>query len=457
MKFLRSLIAAALAAAIILPAITFLVILPAHRDFIIQITEERLVTVANHMADTIHMDSPLMGGHILQADDIAELEKYRRVVNLWKIKIFSPDGVIVHSTDAEEIGNLTGKGFFPELLAKGVALSLITDKEQVLPTREVRSRQVIETYVPIRAHGQTMGVFEVYYDITDLFDRLRRITHTSYAIVLSVFACLLVMLLLSVRQTRKSLDRQRQLEEEQKILEARVIQIKKLESLATFVGGIAHDFNNLLTAALANVGMAKRAAQKPEAAATLLEDATGNLGGIKVLIQRLQKLASPGQLNREPVAVAGLIETSLQLLPAAQTRFDQLLPQDLWPVSADRSLLTQVLQATIQNAAQAMENAGQITLSARNLTLPDRDHPGLPLPAGRYVLISIADTGPGIAGEHLEHLFDPYFTTQEKSSRRGVGLGLAFCHAVVLQHNGHIAAESRPGQGTTFSIYLPAA
>jgi len=101
-----------------------------------------------------------------------------------------------------------------------------------------------------------------------------------------------------------------------------------------------------------------------------------------------------------------------------------------------------------------MPDGGTITISAKNTDITPSD--GIPLPPGKYVRIGVADTGSGIPPENLERVFDPYFTTKEMGSEKGMGLGLAICYSIVKSHNGYITIESEPGAGTTVYVYIEA-
>jgi CheY-like chemotaxis protein len=124
---------------------------------------------------------------------------------------------------------------------------------------------------------------------------------------------------------------------------------------------------------------------------------------------------------------------------------------DLWPADVDKGQIGQVVQNIVINAVQAMPEGGALHIALRNAAVAAGDLPALA--AGRYLKLSLADTGTGIRSEHLARIFDPYFTTKQQGS----GLGLATVYSVVKKHQGHIEVESELGRGTTFHIWLPAA
>lgn len=131
-----------------------------------------------------------------------------------------------------------------------------------------------------------------------------------------------------------------------------------------------------------------------------------------------------------------------------------MIPEDLWVVSMDKEQISQVIVALLQNAEHSMPDGGTITISLANRELVEEQVVGLY--PGKYVMISLADEGQGIEPQYLDKIFDPYFSTKEKDSNKGAGLGLAIVHSIVNKHEGKIIVESTPGKGTIFTLYLPA-
>jgi CheY-like chemotaxis protein len=130
------------------------------------------------------------------------------------------------------------------------------------------------------------------------------------------------------------------------------------------------------------------------------------------------------------------------------------MSDDLFLVEIDEGQIRQVMHIILRNARDAMPQGGTVTISFENVRITREDY--LPLNNGDYVKISLQDEGLGIKKEHLERIFDPYFTTKDVGSQKGVGLGLAIAYSIIKKHSGHIAVESSVGGGTTFHIYLPA-
>ncbi len=247
------------------------------------------------------------------------------------------------------------------------------------------------------------------------------------------------------RQIREQLERQAKLESE-------LQKVAKLESLGQLAGGIAHDFNNLLTVVMGNIALAMREGQVMAAAGDCLLDAERGAQRAKDLTQQLLTFAKGG----EPLLAAEILpeivrETAEFVLRGSSVRCDYEFEAGLWPADVDCGQIGQVVHNLVLNSMQAMPDGGVVRVKAHNEVLDAKSVGGLP--SGRYVRLSIADTGPGISGEALSQVFDPYYTTKKGSS----GLGLATVHSIVRRHRGHIEVHSEMGHGAVFNIWLPAA
>ena len=240
-----------------------------------------------------------------------------------------------------------------------------------------------------------------------------------------------------------------------KQMEAELTKTRNLESIGTLAGGIAHDFNNLLMAVTGYISLAKVLLPPGSQGFSLLADAERiSLAG-KELTQKLITFSKGGTSIRSAVELAPIIAH------AAHTAFagsdigvEYSLEKSLFPVYADPAQTLQVIQNILINAKEAMPGGGTVHITAGNYIFSHGKN--MHLPGGDYVRISIRDQGNGIKEEDLSRIFDPYFTTKAMGSERGMGMGLAVVYSIIKRHNGHISVESRPGEGTTVHIYLPA-
>lgn len=226
-----------------------------------------------------------------------------------------------------------------------------------------------------------------------------------------------------------------------------------MESIGTLAGGIAHDFNNLLTGIMGNISLAKRSVETGETEKTssrLVEAEKASLRA-KDLTQQLLTFASGGLPIMETISITELLkEVTNFALRGSNVRGEFSLPDDLWLVDMDKGQMNQVVTNLVINADEAMPEGGILNINAMNTVVRERSV--LPLVKGKYVKITIEDHGVGIPKEHLDRIFEPYFTTKQKGS----GLGLATTYSIILKHDGYITAESSPTVGTNFHIYLPA-
>jgi len=231
--------------------------------------------------------------------------------------------------------------------------------------------------------------------------------------------------------------------------------LNKLESTGILVGGIGHDFNNLLTMILLNLEVAQTLIPPGEELAHFLEQAKHAAVTSAGLIQQLLAFSNEGAPVRKPTRLSGVIHDSVRLAASgSRLRCDFFLAEDLWLAEVDAGQIGQVMRNLVLNAREAMPEGGVISVRAENAVLGPQEDPSLP--PGDYVRVSITDWGGGIPKEVLPKIFDPYFSTKQRASQKGMGLGLAICHQVIQQHGGAIAVKSEPGVGTTFCLHLPA-
>ena len=225
---------------------------------------------------------------------------------------------------------------------------------------------------------------------------------------------------------------------------------ERLNSISLLAGGIAHDFNNMLTAILGNLSIVRmHISAEDENAKKLLAAETAALQA-RSLTQQLLTFAKGGAPSLEVTTIYQLVEECAQfILRGSNVKCEVKQDERLWQVDADKGQISQVMNNLLINADQAMANGGIISIKLRNCKLRDSDVPALR--AGDYVCIEVADQGIGIQPEHIQHVFDPYFTTKKD----GNGLGLASSNSIIRTQHGAMTVESEPGRGTRFCVYLP--
>jgi PAS domain S-box-containing protein len=242
-------------------------------------------------------------------------------------------------------------------------------------------------------------------------------------------------------------------------LEQRLRQVAKMEAVGRLSGGIAHDFNNLLTVisgytqmALSQVPKGDPLAADLRAVAEAGERATRLTRQLLAFSRRQILQLRAVDLNK---VVEGLLPMLASILGESVDLVLDLAP-DLNHVEADASQIEQVILNLVVNACDAMPCGGRLTLRTANIIMDEpfvQTHRGAR--PGRYAALHVQDTGVGMTPEVQAHLFEPFFTT--KQAGQGTGLGLATSYGIIKQSKGFLYAESGPGQGATFSIYLPLA
>ncbi len=238
---------------------------------------------------------------------------------------------------------------------------------------------------------------------------------------------------------------------ENRALEREMQRLEKLEAIGTLAGGIAHDFNNMLMGIIGNISLAKMETNSQDIVRNRLEDAERILIQAKNLAQQLLTFSKGGAPIKKVVHVGGLIKEIARFsLRGSNVGCTFEIAEELWPAEIDEGQIGQVISNIVINAQQAMPAGGMIKIKAENVEVSEMDH--LPIKEGRYIRISIQDTGIGIPQGSLDKIFDPYFTTKQKGS----GLGLAVAHSIIKNHDGYLGVESELGKGSRFDIYLPA-
>jgi len=242
----------------------------------------------------------------------------------------------------------------------------------------------------------------------------------------------------------------------QKQLETQLQQAQKMEALGTLAGGIAHDFNNLLMAIQGRVSMMIMDNDIYRSDLDHLKGIESYVKSAADLTQQLLGLARGGKYEIKPTDLNKLIKKEVRMFGRTKKEITlrEKYQDHLWPVEIDRGQIQQALLNLYVNAWQAMPGGGDLYLETENVTLNETDVKPFSTTPGRYVKISIADTGIGMDKKTLERIFDPFFTTKEMG--RGTGLGLASAYGIIKNHGGFIKVYSEKGEGSRFTIYLPA-
>lgn len=355
----------------------------------------------------------------------------------------------------EALPDLQGQGYF-ELLDEVLATGrpFVGKRLQVLVQRrsgDAPEERILNlVYQPIFAPDRSVrGIFVDGYDMTD-----QRDTEDE-------------LLQLNATLEQRVAERTHQLEDALASLERESAQresaqealrhSQRMESLGQLTGGVAHDFNNILQVIGANLELlGKDVSHHDKATGHVRNALNGVLKGAKLASQLLSfgrkqplepKVVHIGRFVR---AVDDMLRRSL----GEEVELETVIAGGLWNVLVDRSQLENAMLNLAINARDAMDGNGRLTIEAGNAMLDDayaRQHQDLK--PGQYVMLAVTDTGSGIAAEHLDRVFEPFFST--KPEGKGTGLGLSMVYGFVKQSGGHVKIYSEVGNGTTIRLYLP--
>ncbi|OGW47915.1 MAG: hypothetical protein A2078_06800 [Nitrospirae bacterium GWC2_57_9] len=245
---------------------------------------------------------------------------------------------------------------------------------------------------------------------------------------------------------------------DRKQLEEQLLQAQKMESLGLFAGGIAHDFNNILTVITGYASMLqKKLATAEEPVRKQLQDIVTSALKARSLISSLLAFGRKQVMRRTTVSLNGVIRALGRIV-------ERIIGEDVelriqcsaieFLVHADRHQIDQVIMNLMTNARDAMPRGGVVTVTTEPLVVDQLSAERIGVAPGKYMVLSVHDTGTGIDKEHLNHVFEPFFSTKEAG--KGTGLGLAMVYGIIKQHEGSIQIASEQGVGTKVSIYFPA-
>jgi len=254
----------------------------------------------------------------------------------------------------------------------------------------------------------------------------------------------------------RDVSERKKAEEEKHKLETQLQQAQKMESIGTLAGGIAHDFNNILMGIQGNASLMLLKINSEHPNYEKIKNIETYVQNGTTLTKQLLGFARRGKYLVKATDLNDIIDKSSSLF--ARTKKEIQVHTNffdtIWTVEVDRGQIEQVLLNLYVNAWQAMLDGGDLYLSTENVILDRTYVKPYKVEPGRYVKISVTDTGVGIDKSTQERIFEPFFTTKEMG--RGTGLGLASVYGIIKSHGGYINVYSELDQGTTFTIYLPA-
>ncbi len=256
----------------------------------------------------------------------------------------------------------------------------------------------------------------------------------------------------------RDISERKQAEQEKQLLESKLFQAQKMESIGMLAGGIAHDFNNILAAIIGYTELSLHNVSEPATKSDLRQVLSAS-GRAKELIQQILTFSRKTDQTLKPLMMQPIVKEAIKMLRATipvSIDIHQHITPDTGAVLADPAQINQIVVNLATNAYQAMEKKGGIlVIELAGETFDDTDSAkfNVTLRPGSYVRLSVRDTGCGIDRKTLPKVFEPYFTT--KGIGKGTGMGLAVVHGLVKSYQGEITVESEVGRGTAFHVFLP--
>lgn len=245
-------------------------------------------------------------------------------------------------------------------------------------------------------------------------------------------------------------------EMEKKRAESQLHQAQKMESIGILAGGVAHDFNNLLMGIQGRTSLMLINSNSLDPHYEHLNKIEEYIQSATSLTGQLLGFARGGKYEVKPSQMNELIRKSIDMFGRTKKEISLHLKLDnfLWLVDVDTAQIDQVLLNLFINAGQSMPDGGDLYIQSENLELSQKYLEPYDLNPGKYVKVSVTDTGIGMDKKTIKSIFDPFFTTKELG--RGTGLGLASVYGIMKNHHGLVNVYSEPGNGSTFNLYLPA-
>jgi signal transduction histidine kinase/ActR/RegA family two-component response regulator len=246
-----------------------------------------------------------------------------------------------------------------------------------------------------------------------------------------------------------------QAEEEKKKLQAQLQQAFRMESIGTLAGGIAHDFNNILMGIQGNASLMLLDIDSGHSHHEKLKNIEEYVKNGADLTKQLLGFARGGKYEVKPTNLNDLLRKTSEMFGRTKKEISiySKYQEDIWTAEVDRGQIEQLLLNLYVNAWQSMPSGGELYLETRNVNLGNERVEPYQVQPGKFLQLSVTDTGVGMDESTQQRIFEPFYTTKEMG--RGTGLGLASAYGIIKNHGGIIEVSSRKGEGTTFNIYLP--
>jgi PAS domain S-box-containing protein len=256
----------------------------------------------------------------------------------------------------------------------------------------------------------------------------------------------------------RDITRQFLAEEQKRELDEAVRLIKQMDAMSCMAGGFAHDFNNLLTVICGNLDILIHGQKEDDRvdSRAILDHAQRAAAVAVELVKKISCFSNFGIISRENIRIGGVVKNAIEgYFRSHGGDYDLILDEEESFVHIDPTQIEAALHNVLQNAAEAAgDREIRIRVQDEEFAVPTVIS-GQYVPAGRYSRVDIRDQGPGIESDEILKIFDPYYSTKQRGSTKGMGLGLTIVYATMRNHGGNVVVSSEPGGGTTVSLFLP--
>jgi signal transduction histidine kinase len=450
-KALRNILIVSVILATVLPAYMILFIYPSFSGLLTGSAEKSALRAATHLKSMHFLETAELSKETLDAGFLNAVENIKNDMHLIKVKVFSPSGEIIFSSDPAEIGDFNKQIYFRESVARGEIYTRIIQKNTESLEGQILKSDVVETYVPIMRGDSFLGALEIYYDITASKDELDQLlAHSSIILLTLSFGFLFVVIRILLRENLTIMGRKRAEEALQKAhhdLKATSTQLKEANAeLLQYARVVSHDLQAPLRASSNYIGFLREDLESVlkgenkvylDALDRTVEEATEMIKDM-LEVSRVGRGAATLDDVHTGAFLRTLIDSS-QLTDDVQFK----MPED-WPtITADPLLLRQVFQNLIENAVKFNDTSDiRVELGWRQKT-------------DTHYEFFVRDNGIGIDKRYYEKIFRMLERLHTRKEYRGTGIGLAIVKKAVIKLGGAIRVESRPGRGSTFYVILP--
>lgn len=452
-NFLKVLFVISLAITILIPVINIYFIYPSFTGLLIETTEEEAERTAEHLQSMLLSGMKDIKKQYIPSDLPEKAGRSQKDFEFIKLKLFSREGEVIYSTEAGDIGEINKNDYFHQIVVKGRKYTKVVKKDTTSLEGRIAKSDVVETYVPIMREGSFTGAFEIYYDITGRYQKLKNaILYFSLLPMLMMLVFLYVITVTIFKLDKKIIEQKRA--ETETIMYAEKLRMSNKE-LEEFAYIASHDLQEPLRKI-----MAFGDRLKDKYAEALDEQGRDYLGRMQNAARRMQSLIN-GLLAYSRVATKGqpfgpvdLSAVTKEVLSDLEVRIQEaggvVEVASLPTLEADPLQMRQLFQNLIGNALKfhKKDEPPLVRISGELIQGPEDN-------ADKSYQIIVEDNGIGFDGKYTDRIFGVFQRLHGRQEYEGTGIGLSVCKKIVERHGGKITAESAPGDGARFILSIP--